>query len=987
MLSCLPVFGPRGAFENVLALKDLPEVRYLRVLGIACQLTTKLMAEEEIRVVHSLLAILHNQQEALVGLRQLIEALVARSTATFITNDIIGKILAESGVRIGIESAVLDLLDNRRFATLYDASAWLRIIDTARIRTELEVFLSEFFPSWGPLWLWRPNVERIRQFESADLKGQCRKLWRIYDLDGPDTVGRMHECLARFEPAASQRLDLRPQNAATLERLLEDLHQAHRIGGAAVNLFVYIFVDSRSDRDIIELFNACIETRNNSLCFAIHSFLKQSEAANNNTSLDGRVESIANAVTSFSSANSTQSQDVLARYIAANAVDMLQLAQNRFCERLERGLASDYVGMYVHELGSAMSQAAWIHKHITSGLHERLLLLPSSDVLKAIFLLVHDMDGPETLRFKSYLESSIGGREVIDSSRVTLDEIQEEVKFWKRSPGVARRDFARTLVRLQTLEYIWYTKCLTAMIGELDFYIEQMRHMFQLGGLEAIREFTKYLRKRRSLGQLQNECWLELLFAMIRGHGDQWLKGVAETMDFQQWLAYILDFRFIIESASPQFPGVGAGLTQNQLQWWEYLAEKHHVVEFILRHPSGERSFLWIYFPDRHSDVDLLLNILSDGSGVAPLRRQIVSRLHNDGSNLDLVVACLSTAKRATDFGRHRCELMLTRLRDGWPEEGVATLMHVWQIHPGVLAQDLALCASVRALFIRDSSPRLTPEAIRPTADRLLAAYEALIERARHLEMLRVRLRRQEPERTSTLLNRIGVDNSSAGRQFSADISEELIDAIEPVGDSEYEISFSLLGLGDLQRISIGVPEGSRMLLIRLHIRQIQRSDTALPSFCIHISPSKGNPTKHRFWNVAIPNEPSEQICNLTPTLFTFHIARHLHRGLRDIFSGGPTVLEKVYATIQKLITSAPQTCLWCQGHMPVKRWKPAACTPRCSLSLVGAPLEVRLHNLLVDPLAIDLLSHQYLRRRRRNHAGGPSSGLSRLQGATKSRD
>src|SRR5258708_28193124 len=43
VLSCLPVFSPRVAFENVLALKDLPEVRYLRVLGIACHLTTKLM--------------------------------------------------------------------------------------------------------------------------------------------------------------------------------------------------------------------------------------------------------------------------------------------------------------------------------------------------------------------------------------------------------------------------------------------------------------------------------------------------------------------------------------------------------------------------------------------------------------------------------------------------------------------------------------------------------------------------------------------------------------------------------------------------------------------------------------------------------------------------------------------------------------------------------------------------------------------------------
>jgi hypothetical protein len=616
VLSCLPAFSPPGALESILALSDLPEVRYLRVLGLASHLTTTLLAEDELLVLHTLLAILYGQQEALVGLRRLIEALVARSKATFITNDIVGKILEESGIRNGIESAVLDLLDTRRFATLYEASSWLRIIDTAKNRTELEVFLNDFFPSWSLLWFWRPNVERIRQFESADLN-QRRKLGKIYDLDGPDTMGRRHECLARFQPAASQRLDLLPQNEETLDRLLDDLHQTHRIGGAAVDFFVYVFVDQHSDGDTVELFHACIQARNNSLCLALHSFLKQSEASKRNTSLGGCVESIANAITSFSSA--AQTEEVLPRYIATNAIHMLQRAQNRFCERLERGLSTEYVGTCIHELGSAMSQAAWIRRYIPPEIHQKLLLLPSSQVLESIFQLLHDMPGSEATRFKSYLESSLGGRAEVGGGRVTLDEIQEEVNFWKRSPDVARRDLARNLVRMQILEYAEYTKCLTAMIGEVDFYIEEMRHLLQLGGLEAVREFTRYLRKRHYRGQLKNECWLELLFTMIRGHGDQWLKGVAETMDFQHWQAFILDYKFIIQSTQPEFPGARVGFTQNELRWWDYLSEKRDVVELILRHPLGERSFLWIYFPDNHTVVDQLITALSDDSGKTPM--------------------------------------------------------------------------------------------------------------------------------------------------------------------------------------------------------------------------------------------------------------------------------------------------------------------------------------------------------------------------------
>jgi hypothetical protein len=44
-----------------------------------------------------------------------------------------------------------------------------------------------------------------------------------------------------------------------------------------------------------------------------------------------------------------------------------------------------------------------------------------------------------------------------------------------------------------------------------------------------------------------------------------------------------------------------------------------------------------------------------------------------------------------------------------------------------------------------------------------------------------------------------------------------------------------------------------------------------------------------------------------------------------------------------------------CPKPYRVKLWKPATCSVSCSMNFMYAPLEVRLHNLLIDPLALDL--------------------------------
>jgi hypothetical protein len=63
-----------------------------------------------------------------------------------------------------------------------------------------------------------------------------------------------------------------------------------------------------------------------------------------------------------------------------------------------------------------------------------------------------------------------------------------------------------------------------------------------------------------------------------------------------------------------------------------------------------------------------------------------------------------------------------------------------------------------------------------------------------------------------------------------------------------------------------------------------------------------------------------------------------------------------VYTFVSMLVKASPATCIQCTGDMDLKLWKPSTCSRNCSTRMRQAPLEVRLHNLLADPLAIDLL-------------------------------
>jgi hypothetical protein len=282
---------------------------------------------------------------------------------------------------------------------------------------------------------------------------------------------------------------------------------------------------------------------------------------------------------------------------------------------------------------------------------------------------------------------------------------------------------------------------------------------------------------------------------------------------------------------------------------------------------------------------------------------------------------------------------------EGWSELGLATVLEAWRRRRSLTQADKSALGLIGTLLKFPVLPQLHTAGSRSACERLQSEYSTLLDRARELETLRRRLRHQRPQRISALLQRLGVDDTGSGRAAEAGIPDELLDAVESVGEAEYEFSFALTGLSDLQRRARGISKDSRMLLVRLCLQ-------GSPQFCIHFSPNDEGRGQHNYWRPADNREPGSTICTTRPNLFTYYLGRNLHQLLR----GGSLSVQTIYSAILGLITASPATCLVCSSSMSIKLWKPAACSRGCSFKLRNAPLEVRLHNLLVDALSIDLL-------------------------------
>lgn len=359
------------------------------------------------------------------------------------------------------------------------------------------------------------------------------------------------------------------------------------------------------------------------------------------------------------------------------------------------------------------------------------------------------------------------------------------------------------------MDYSLYTSCLLAMLNEDDLFICEMKHLIRPESEQSCVNFAKYLAHRRGLNQLQDECWLLLLESLIRAQDPSFLPRIADSMPSEQWLEFVDDITRLVAPFHSRLPQYGAGLTRERLSWWGTLSQNIDAIRFLLERQRGRGNLMWLYFQPPLNYITELLDILRQGRSMMPVHNQIVSYLAHDGSNVASVCDCIRAIRHTSTIGRAVCERILFRKeiteKERWSEAGLGIVLDSWRRSESLTQVDKSALDHLGSLLNFPARSQLPAAGSRSAYERLKSEYDAILLQARKLEILRLRLRRQRPRQISSLLRRVGVDNTSGYRAVDAGIPDELVDSVELVGEAEYELSFALTNLSDLQRWARGI--------------------------------------------------------------------------------------------------------------------------------------------------------------------------------------
>lgn len=946
ILACLHALSIPVATMHLVSLMALDVERYLRCVTLAAQANPGVASREELRVALSLLRILSDQGEHFTEFQHVIEVLGLAAPTILIPLKIIQSALARSGIRSRLQRELDSHLHQKKFMSTYLLISWLRRVPKIPNNTNIIALLDGHFPSWLCLIAWRPNKDRIGRWEHGKFTDvQRKKLSHAFDLDGPDIATYTRESLKMADPECYEHIHVNPQSTENLERFLDLLYRAHILGPGAVELFIHLCIDHPVNETALLMVDDCVKGGDDSYCNRLLMVLR---ALSPHSSLGHQMRALTQALLIPEHSQIPKTVHLSYEHVAVRLSDVMEAAQVAFCAQLEKG-TGDYMGMLTFDLGKAILRASWIHASFPSNLLAQIRQFPSQDVLEAVFDQLEDRaesSSSEDSRFKSYLVSALGGRGGAGAGSMTLEAIRDEIQFWKHPPDTFRTDLARRLAKVRSMDYSLYTSCLLAMLKEDDFFIGEMRHMIRPENEQSCLNFAKYLAHRRGLNQLQNESWLLLLESLIRAQVPSFLPRMAESMSFDQWLKFVDDLTRLIAPVRSRLPQNGTGLTRERLSWWGTLSQNVTAMRFLLERQGGQGNLTWLYFQSPPSYIKDMLDIIRQGP--SKVQSQIVSYLAHNGNNVASVCDCIRAITHTSAIGRAVCERLLFRKEiteeERWSEAGLNIVLDAWRRSESLTKVDKSALDHIGSLLKFPVRPQLHAAGSRSAYERLKSEYDALLLQARKLEILRLRLRHQRPQQISALLHRLGIDNTSSGRAVDAGVPEELFDSVELVGEAEYELSFALMHLSDIQRRARGISKNSRMLLVRLCLQDS-------PRFCIHLSPNDEGRGQHDYWRPADNRELCSAICTTRPNLFTYYLGRNLHQLLRKDYS-----LRNIHSAILQLITASPATCLFCSTPMGIKLWKPAACSKSCSIKLRTAPLEVRLQNLLVDTLSIDLL-------------------------------
>lgn len=920
IVSCMRALSIAAARRQILALQEGSSNTYLKLLKLASAMSPSIASPLETSLILPLQCVLgppKSHFDSMRLLRSLLEIVGQVEEWNVLSPAIILKTLDVGMFGECLQTALNEHLYNHRYLTAFKSVAWMKTVLELPNATVVRQLLDYLLPCWGSLQSWEPNIQRVSQFELKGFRDEhVKKLGTLLSLEGPDHVTQKHTCLARAELP-------RGINAQQAESMLDLLYRCQALGPSTVDLYARLCNDWTLEQ-VKETFLEEVVSQGDDV--SSQGLLQLMITFDDNGNITQKLKVITRTIPSIKALASPFLSSAFTATLFEPMEPLLRRAQETFLQSLRVG-SGKKIGMVIYEFGSSLRGAEFIHEYISNELLSHVQRYPSRDIVETLFDRIWETSRDraiENCRLKSYLASALGGQSLRLDETITLECLENEISFWNEPMGTARRDLARIVERSQCVTYSLYTSWLMVLLREDDQFVLKVKHLLA-SGEQGLLRFGEYLSLRRKYGTMQDETWLRLFAGLIQDRGPEYLRRHANTIPVPEWLELVTHLLTLVDSIRGHLPQYGSGLTQEQVEWWTSLAQRKTAMSRIFHPGDHNIDPRWLYFPKSIDRVTSLLELVEGSHFNSTPSAYTLSYLSSDGSNLALMCECLKALLNVSSLGSLVIQRQILRHKPSGvsklSEAAIGHAIRQWSTASIITTEDKKALSHISKLMeIPRSSGRSSQSEL---CQHLEDEYETLITRARALENSRLKMSLSDRTRAANFAKRIGIESEFHRRFAQDDIGEDIADAVECLSEGEYEISFPLTSLNEIERVARGLPLDARLLLVKLNMSNGVPRNIQTSFFPVHAS----------------------------PTFLAFNV----QTALADLSRQGPSI-PTIHTTVTNLTSSAPDYCFVCRRDLGLRLWKPATCSKNCSVALRRVPLEIRLHHLLVDPKAIDLL-------------------------------
>jgi Poly(ADP-ribose) polymerase catalytic domain len=878
-------------------------------------------------------------------------------------------------------------------------------------RSELHNLLDELIVHWHAWALWQPNIRRLHLWEAfSDV--QRKALQNLLALEGPDfsRFGKstMREGLldltTELEPARLYNIapgitiDSRggEEPGNILDRVVKAIDNACRGDRGNIALLIQILVNHAINGHRLHIFET-VSGFGDPRATNAATHLLQIEEEPGSVEINVLLPLLA----ALEPTHSRPLRDLFGHAVANCIKQSLKEKQDHLSRVLLTRQRWTGTEKELLAFGADIRGCKWIHLYLENDLRQLLRMWPASQDLDMLASIRESAceAGVALLPaiIDAYCLQLLIGHDSIDTSTIQL--LQLLMKLWQQTQNEDRRT-----VMLLTTEFpetagtAFRQRCLIQIRILSEAFIDKLvqilrrRNQFDesddddAAAPQACISFTKLLSDTPLLEVI--DCWRPILRRMIEEEGTELIEQSLSELMPTHWLSWVGELTVIfsdeldLDHRGFQVSSPAMLLQPRIHNWAQQLSLRYGSIignlEWEL--PRGTMKCILLGGDESLAQgLETLLQIIRsrDGDRHSTVLMSVMALLARDGTNILEISETMSKVALATDEGLEACEnifdfhqkanrIVTEAVLNGWlsvqamTEDDQRALQNV--------AALLDLMPTTRDDFedsdmygsgvspIPGTSPPVSLETqLDAIEDYVQEKVNALLEEAERLDALRLALKVYDADGVHTILESLGIEDSSPVDDALVTLPVALVDVVERISDREVELQFPLTNFTALQRTATAIGD-AQSLLVRLVL-----GDESLPNaFCLHldtVAPDY-NEVTHDHWFMLNDSEaPNINYCEARANRTTYQLSRVLYRHIQS--QSGALSIPDVYATITSALQTLASNCIVCgfpQTGSDRLRRSILCSNHECAQHFSHACIEVRLSDIRQDPAVVDLL-------------------------------